>query len=190
MRKTFPPRPLSSVCLIRIVLTFQARGLLRTGQRSQDEARGRGLHGNQQQQQQQWTPVSVFPRRRQHMQELLPDGKTPQVCNLHFYPTFDKSHEHAITTATQTRIIVFFCRWYSEWPRSVICVCVCVCMWGQVPSGKCLETAWWIMLMGSRSHRALFQVWDAARHGDPLRPGRWLCRGAVQTQAGSRHGQD
>lgn len=46
-----------------------------------------------------------------------------------------------------------------------------------------------------RSHRVFYlhcrsQVWEIGRHGDPSCLRRRLCRDAVQTQAGSRHGQD
>ena len=52
-----------SACVVALA---QARGLLRTGQRTQDEARGRGIHGNQRR-----TSVPLLPPERRHVSEVL-----------------------------------------------------------------------------------------------------------------------
>lgn len=80
------------------VPVFQARGLVRTGQRSQDETRGRGLHRSS---------LPVFEPKRQHLQKLLPAGKPPQVCTLHFITASQTYREQAIITIISQTFIIF-----------------------------------------------------------------------------------
>lgn len=65
-------------CVIALV---QARGLLRTGQRTQVEARGRRIYGNQHQ-----TPVSVRLPKRQEVSDVLPAGNSAQVRHDPLWP--------------------------------------------------------------------------------------------------------